>query len=135
MPEPTKTCCATCDSPIEVWISTAVEDDGTETKMTHWRHENQHPRESDHDIRPPFPMLPIHCAGCGALRGWDGEVPPPNHCDQCPPWKCHSCGRMDSMADPCPCWVSLEGKNLADLKAIFALGDMSIVERREGPDA
>lgn len=35
---------------------------------------------------------------------------------------------------PCPkCWVSLDGKSLADLKALFALGDMSVSPAPEGP--
>lgn len=134
MPEPAKVRCTTCNNSIEVWIAVAVEDDGTETHLPHWRHENQHPRESDHEIRPPFPMIPIHCAGCGSVRGWDGSVPLPKHCAECPPWQCHSCGEMDSMAEHCSCWVSLEGMNLADLKGIFARGDMGLKPGGEETD-
>lgn len=51
---------------------------------------------------------------------------PPEHCGKCPPWTCAECGEKCSAEDLCSCWTSLEGMNLADLKAVFAASDMSL---------
>lgn len=63
----------------------------------------------------------IHCRGCGWRMAsvWP-EIPIPERCGHCPPWTCGDCEQPTSFADPCPCWVSLEGMALADIKAIFA---------------
>ena len=68
----------------------------------------------------------ILCKGCGRLRGHDDQIPTPDHCDKCPPWRCDKCGEMDSMASPCSCWVSLMGMPMADIKALFAAVDMGL---------
>lgn len=67
---------------------------------------------------------PVICRGCGASMGSD--VPVPDHCGQCPPWTCDSCGQLCSMAEPCPCWTPLDGMCLADLKALFADIDLGL---------
>jgi hypothetical protein len=59
------------------------------------------------------------CLNCGADAG-DENPPNPTYCGQCPPWTCDGCGEPCSMADTCACYVSLDGMNLADLKALFA---------------
>lgn len=64
------------------------------------------------------------CHGCGRFNG-EGN-PDANHCSDCPPWRCEDCGQMDSAANPCPCWVSLEGMSMADLKATFAQAGLSL---------
>ena len=64
------------------------------------------------------------CRGCGTQV--DGDVPTPDHCGECPPWTCDACGESCSMAAPCPCWISLEGMALADIKGLLALGDMGV---------
>ena len=66
------------------------------------------------------------CAGCGSAVGRDGECPQPTHCDACPPWTCDDCGGMDSMDNPCACWVSLGDLCLADLKGVLALGGLNV---------
>jgi len=63
-------------------------------------------------------FTPTFCQGCNIPVTPDGLAP--THCGFCPPWDCPDCGGKDSMATPCSCWVPLEGKNIADLKAIFA---------------
>lgn len=67
---------------------------------------------------------PRACRGCGDPRTADEPIP--EHCDKCPPWLCDQCGQLDSYANKCGCWTELEGMNLADLKAAFALGDLSL---------
>lgn len=42
------------------------------------------------------------------------------------PQVCDQCGAVDTMPDPCRCWISLDSMPLADVKAIFATGDMSV---------
>ncbi len=64
------------------------------------------------------------CLGCGHDAGPD--VPTPEHCGHCPPWKCDQCGDICSMQHPCACWISLEGMSLADLKAVFARADLGL---------
>ena len=63
-------------------------------------------------------FIPTFCQGCNIPVTPEGFGP--QHCGFCPPWDCPDCGGKDSMATPCSCWVPLEGKNIADLKAIFA---------------
>ena len=67
--------------------------------------------------------MPNACRGCGAQSGDDNPVP--DHCGECPPWICDECGALTSMADPCSCWISLEGMALADIKGLLALGNLS----------
>jgi hypothetical protein len=60
----------------------------------------------------------MRCLGCGESA--NPENPQPSHCHACPPWRCDDCGQMDSTDNPCPCWISLKGMALADIKAVFA---------------
>lgn len=61
------------------------------------------------------------CKGCGHLvPNGEGSTPPPDHCGNCPPWVCDGCGQLDSMTQPCSCWVAVDHLPLADLKAVFA---------------
>jgi hypothetical protein len=62
----------------------------------------------------------------GRLSGcapWDGvSTPSAGHsldCE-CPPYTCNDCGQSRPQREPCACFVSLEGMNLADLKALFS---------------
>lgn len=64
------------------------------------------------------------CRGCGMPSSPD--CPIPDHCGQCPPWTCDGCDLPCSMADPCSCWISLEGLPLADIKGLLALGGLSV---------
>lgn len=70
---------------------------------------------------------PIHCKGCGRDTGarWP-ETPVPDRCGHCPPQQCPDCGQLDSATEHCPCWKSLEGMALADIKATFAASDLGI---------
>ncbi len=70
------------------------------------------------------------CLNCGAPSG-DATLTP-THCGDCPPWRCEDCGQMDSMVAPCPCWISLDGMPLADIKGLLALGDLSVDPRKDG---
>lgn len=66
----------------------------------------------------------LACRGCGRTKpeptGDPSHVSPSSHCSDCPPWQCETCGQTCSMADPCSCWISLDGMPLADIKALFA---------------
>jgi hypothetical protein len=78
------------------------------------------------------------CRNCSATRvqtGTPDDLLVADHCGKCPPWRCDDCGQMDSHAKPCPCWVSVEGIPLADLKALFAASDLSLGPPRpfDGP--
>lgn len=72
----------------------------------------------------------LTCRGCGATKpgptGDPTDFYPSEHCGQCPPWQCETCGEMCSATALCPCWVRLHGMSLADLKATFAAIDMSV---------
>lgn len=72
----------------------------------------------------------VICLGCGATaigpQGDPTDVGPSQHCGKCPPWICDDCHETSSMDAMCSCWINVDGLPLADLKAIFALGDMSI---------
>lgn len=74
----------------------------------------------------------IHCRGCGEPQGIWPDIPVPDHCSYCPPWECDGCGQPCSIADPCACWIPLEGMAPADIKAIFAASDLSIGGLSEG---
>lgn len=77
----------------------------------------------------------IVCLGCGRTapepQGDPTDLAPSQHCGECPPWRCESCGEMCSATDLCSCWTSLDGLPLADIKALMALGDMSVGGRHE----
>ncbi|WP_202033170.1 hypothetical protein [Nocardioides sp. WS12] len=76
-------------------------------------------------VRPEYDAAPINlCKNCGRDAGPD--VPTPDHCSSCPPWTCDGCGQTTSMADPCSCWIPLDGLPVADIKALLALGDLSV---------
>jgi hypothetical protein len=66
----------------------------------------------------------LACKGCGAtktqLTADPTDVFPSEHCGECPPWICQTCGGMDSATEHCPCWTDLTTMPLADQKAIFA---------------
>lgn len=67
------------------------------------------------------------CKGCGmTMAELDPPGPDVEHCSDCPPWLCDQCGQMDSMQQHCPCWQSLDGMNLAELKAVFAADGLSV---------
>jgi hypothetical protein len=72
------------------------------------------------------------CAGCGAPSSED--TPIPSRCHLCPPDICDDCGKVNHPGTErmCDCWVSLEGMPLADLKALFALGDLSLAASPAG---
>jgi hypothetical protein len=78
---------------------------------------------------PRTPDAAIFCLGCGVPAGTAASNPVPSHCGHCPPWTCDDCGQPCSMADPCACWISLDGMALADIKALFAASDLSIDRR------
>ena len=44
----------------------------------------------------------------------------------CPPTVCMDCGYPDSFVAPCPCWVTVDGLPVADVKALLALGAMTV---------
>jgi len=64
------------------------------------------------------------CLGCGAPASTEG--PQPDRCESCPPIMCPDCGQIDAMAAPCKCWVSVSDMSLADLKGLFATGELSV---------
>lgn len=59
------------------------------------------------------------CLHCGYDAG-DENPPSPQHCGNCPPWRCDSCGEMSSNSALCSCWTNVADIPLADLKALFA---------------
>ena len=63
-------------------------------------------------------FIPTFCQGCGIPVSPDGFAP--QHCQYCPPWDCADCGGKSSVLSPCSCWASLEGMQVADVKALFA---------------
>jgi hypothetical protein len=63
-------------------------------------------------------QVTCECRGCGAPATTDSPIP--SMCQSCHPRHCVDCGLMDSLQSPCPCWVSVESMNLADLKALFS---------------
>jgi len=79
----------------------------------------------------PAARAVVHCQGCGAEASPDD--PTPQRCGHCPPVLCPDCGQMDAMDAPCPCWVSLEGMNLADLKGVLARGDLEVTPSDGAP--
>ena len=84
-------------------------------------------------MRADIDIEHVICDGCGATavgpQGNPTDLGPSLHCNLCTPWVCESCGQRTSMNDPCPCWISLDGLPLADLKALFAHADLSIDPR------
>jgi hypothetical protein len=66
----------------------------------------------------------LSCRGCGRSKpeptGTPDDLFPTEHCDECPPWTCETCGETCSSKSLCSCWLSLEGLTLPDLKAVFA---------------
>ena len=70
----------------------------------------------------------LACKGCGATKPAPDGIPtdlfPSEHCGDCPPWTCETCGQECSATALCPCWVSLDGMTIADIKAIFAADGM-----------
>lgn len=77
----------------------------------------------------------VVCLGCGRTatgsQGDPTDLAPSQHCGECPPWRCEDCGEMCSATDPCPCWTSLDGLPLADIKGLLARADMSVGGRHE----
>lgn len=47
-------------------------------------------------------------------------------CSDCPPQPCFNCKELGSIENPCSCTVKLENLALADIKAIFADGGLSV---------
>lgn len=66
----------------------------------------------------------LACKGCGRTKrmmtGDPTDLFPSGHCSECPPWRCETCGMMDSAAEHCPCWIDLTSMPHADVKALFA---------------
>jgi len=72
----------------------------------------------------------LTCRGCGATKPAPDGTPtdhhPSDHCGQCPPWQCETCGEMCSAAALCSCWLRIEDLTLADVKALFATIDLGV---------
>lgn len=66
------------------------------------------------------------CQNCGSSLGNGEDHPPATYCWQCPPWQCEDCGDWLTVENLCRCWTGVEGMPLADLKALFAKGGLSI---------
>jgi hypothetical protein len=66
----------------------------------------------------------LACSGCGRTKsdptGDPSDLYPSEHCGDCPPWTCQTCGEVCSAKELCSCWVSLEDMGLADIKALLA---------------
>src|SRR6266496_534340 len=76
---------------------------------------NAHPMRRDHGgMTTPI----LACKGCGRTKseptGAPDDLFPTEHCGECPPWTCETCGEPCSAASLCSCWLSLEGLALAD---------------------
>jgi hypothetical protein len=56
------------------------------------------------------------CGGAGHHPGYRSD----SYCGDCPPRTCDGCGKPDSHAAPCACWISMENDLPADIKAMFA---------------
>lgn len=69
------------------------------------------------------------CNGCG--RRLPAGHPVGDRCEKCPPWLCPDCGLMDSMQNPCSCWVNVSDLAFADLKGLFASSDLGLGTPRE----
>lgn len=84
------------------------------------------------DLRDPI----LACRGCGRTKpaptGDPTDLFPSEHCGDCPPWTCETCGNACSAAALCPCWTALDGLPLADIKALLAAADLSVTVNR-GP--
>jgi hypothetical protein len=55
---------------------------------------------------------------------------PSEHCGECPPWTCETCGQECSAAKLCGCWVQLADLATADIKALFAADGTFSVDPR-----
>ena len=68
-------------------------------------------------------MTILTCTNCHATKPEPTGTPtdhfPSDHCDECAPWLCDSCGQTCSFAAPCRCWIQLDTLHLADIKALF----------------
>lgn len=66
----------------------------------------------------------LACKGCGRTKpgptGDPTDLFPSEHCGDCPPWECETCGETCSATALCTCWVSLANMSTADVKALFA---------------
>jgi len=69
------------------------------------------------------------CVGCGAPSS--ASNPKPSACGKCPPRFCNGCGAMDSLPNPCACWLSLSDITLADAKALFSRDGIFTVDTGE----
>lgn len=73
----------------------------------------------------------LACTSCGhtkpAPTGDPTDLFPSEHCGDCPPWICETCGQQCSATALCPCWTSFDGMTLADIKAVFAADGMFTV--------
>lgn len=94
------------------------------------------------EVQAVTPILT--CLNCGrTMRQPDGtpnDLYPSEHCGQCPPWRCETCGEMSDTENLCSCWISLEDTPLADVKALFAadgtfnIGGLGAHHREDGSD-
>jgi hypothetical protein len=64
------------------------------------------------------------CQRCGFDHADD--LPQRSACEHCPPWRCEGCGQMDSIQQPCECWIELATLSRADVKALLATGGLSV---------
>lgn len=65
------------------------------------------------------------CSDCGITAAWDTLAQPsPGYCRICPPKPCEYCGGPGR--GNCSCWIQLDGMVLADIKAVFARGGLSV---------
>ncbi|MEU3613456.1 hypothetical protein ABZ725_14230 [Streptomyces sp. NPDC006872] len=69
-------------------------------------------------------MTILACNGCRRTKpeptGDPTDLFPSEHCGDCPPWTCETCGETCSAAALCSCWVSFDGMTTADIKALLA---------------
>lgn len=76
----------------------------------------------------PTPILA--CLGCGRTKdgptGDPSDLFPSEHCGQCPPWTCDTCGQTCTAQALCPCWLSFDGMAFADIKALFAASGLGL---------
>lgn len=73
-------------------------------------------------------MTILTCKNCRATKpaptGDPTDVYPSEHCGECPPWACETCGETCSATALCSCWIRFDQMPFADVKAIFAADGM-----------
>lgn len=74
---------------------------------------------------------PVYRLGCGAIFGYNHDIPTPNACVNCPPKRCPDCGEMDHITNLCSCWKSMDDDSPADIKAMFADWGLNVTTTKE----